>query len=118
MSFFNYFRDNDSNQLDIRDIADNLENVAKLGDKFRATCPICGSKSAKPFILFPNGGYYCHSCNEKGGAYKLIKDILRLNFSNFKDIFNKFNPFSKKEEVSENEIKGSGNNDNLFFIYI
>ncbi len=103
MSFFNPFRNNQSDQLDIRDIADNLENVAKSGDKFRATCPICGSKSARPFILFPNGGYYCHSCSEKGSVFSLIKDVLRLDFSNFKDILKKFNPFSKKDEVSENE---------------
>ncbi len=57
---------------------------------FRAKCPICESDSSRPFVLFENGGYYCHSCNEKGGAFSLIEDILKLNFSNFKNIFNKF----------------------------
>ncbi|WP_297522931.1 CHC2 zinc finger domain-containing protein, partial [Thermococcus sp.] len=103
MSFFNPFANNQSDQLDIRDIADNLENVAKSGDKFRATCPICGSKSARPFILFPNGGYYCHSCTQKGSVFSLIKDVLNLDFSNFKDIFKNFNPFYKKDNVSKNE---------------
>ncbi len=103
MSFFNSFRDSSLDQLDIADIAYNLENVRKFGDKFRAKCPICGSNSSRPFILFENGSYYCHSCNEKGGVVSLIKDVLRLDFSNFKDKIKNFNSFYKKDEVSRNE---------------
>ena len=82
MSFFN--KPTHNQQLDIIDIADNLNNCKQAGDKFRADCPICESQSSKPFVLFPNGGYYCHSCNEKGGAFKLITDVFKLNYNNFR----------------------------------
>lgn len=95
MSFFNQPTKNQ--QLDIIDIADNLENCKQAGENFRADCPICGSQSSKPFILFPNGGYYCHSCNEKGGAFKLITDIFKLNYNNFKDNLQKISPFKSNK---------------------
>jgi len=98
MSFFNPFANKQSNHLDIRDIADSLENVKKSGDNLRARCPICGSNSSLPFILFENGGYYCHSCNEKGGAISLIKDVLKLDFSTFQNKIRNFNPFHKREK--------------------
>ena len=98
MSFFGQTTHNQSNQLDIIDIVDNLDNSVKSGDNFRANCPICGSSSSRPFVLFGNGGYFCHSCNEKGGFFKLITDIFKLDFSSFKDVAKKFNPFSKKSK--------------------
>ena len=95
MSFFN--KPTQNQQLDIIDIADNLNNCKQSGDNFRADCPICGSQSSKPFVLFPNGGYYCHSCNEKGGAFKLITDVFKLNFNNFRDNLQKINPFKSNK---------------------
>jgi len=88
MSFFH--KTTHHNQSNIHNIADNLENCKQAGENFRADCPICKSQSSRPFILFPNGGYYCHSCNQKGGAFSLIQDIFKLDFSNFRNVFNKF----------------------------
>ena len=103
MSFFNKTTHN--HQSDVTDIADNLDNYKQAGDKFRADCPICGSKSARPFVLFPNGGYYCHSCNEKGGAFKLIKDIFNLNFNDFKDNLSKLNPFKSNKPYKSKDFE-------------
>ena len=103
MSFFKQTPNNESNQTDITTLADNLENCIKSGSNFRANCPICGSSSSRPFVLFENGGYFCHACDEKGGFFKLIKDIFNLDFSKFKDVFNRFNPFNKnKKETTKN----------------
>ena len=99
MSFFNKTTHNEPHQLDVQNLTDNLENCIKAGNKFRANCPICGSNSARPFVLFENGGYYCHACNEKGGAFKLIKDIFNLSLNNFKNILNNLNPFSKDKKA-------------------
>ena len=90
-----FFKPITHHQSTITNLTDNLENCIQSGTNFRAKCPICGSDSSRPFVLFENGGYYCHSCNEKGGAFSLIKDILKLDFSSFKDTFNRFNPFHK-----------------------
>ena len=99
MSFMSFFHstNNKSNkkELDILDITDNLFNVKQSGDNFRAQCPICGSNSARPFILFPNGGYYCHSCNEKGSLYKLTRDVLNLDFASFRQGLKSFKPFKR-----------------------
>ena len=118
MSFFNPNPHNPSNQLDTINLADNLENVKKSGTNFRAKCPICGSNSSRPFVLFENGGYYCHSCNEKGGVFSLIKDILKLDFSSFKDAIKNFNPFSEKKKETTPNFKHQQEKFHLSLIHI
>ena len=88
-------------QTTIINITDNLENCIPVGNLFRAKCPICKSNSSRPFVLFENGGYYCHSCNEKGGAFGLIEDVLKLKLSNFKNILNKLNPFTTNQKNNQ-----------------
>ena len=99
MSFFSKNTQNQSPQPDVTTLADNLENCVKSGSNFRAKCPICGSNSARPFVLFENGGYFCHSCNEKGGVFGLIKDVFNLSVKNFKNILDNINPFSSNKKA-------------------
>ena len=96
-------QNNQTHQSDIINIADNLDNCKRIGIDFRANCPICHSKSSRPFVLFGNGIYYCHSCNATGTVWKLAKDIFNIKLSNFKSSFkNVFNNFTNNEKPIPN----------------
>ncbi len=44
----------------------DIENLRLIGDIHRGDCPLCGSSSSRPFIIFDNMSYFCHACNETG----------------------------------------------------
>ena len=96
-----------NHNIEIYQLVDKLEDAKEYGDKFRSTCPLCGSKSARPFILFPNGGYFCHVCNQKGSVFSLIRDVFKQDISNFKDVIEGLNPTfevkSRRETYDETE---------------
>ena len=67
--------DNTSVVLKIRD---KLPNGRLIGGVFRSECPFCQGKKSRPFIFFDDGRFFCHSCNEKGNAKKLVTQGLQI----------------------------------------